>query len=280
MPMIIGTMSPHDISFAVDLATSFGWATCAGWFRALLAHGPDGCFVARIGERPVAMVTTTRYARSAWVGNLIVSPEKGKLGLGTALLEHALDHLDALGVATVHLDADPPGRRIYDRHGFLPRFLSRRFRLTGPTRDASTTAVALPRGDLASIANLDRDAFGDDRLRLVRLLRVEADEAFAVWRARRVAGYALVTVTNTGVHVGPWVAEDRDVAMDLLAAADGFRGERTLSVGVAGPNRDAVALLESRGFEERPASLRMTRGALADVGNCQRVFGIGNGAIG
>jgi GNAT superfamily N-acetyltransferase len=276
----VGGMMSDDVAFADELAASFGWTTCAGWFRALLAHDPDGCFVARVGDRAVAMVTTTRYARSAWVGNLMVSPQSGTLGLGTALLERALDHLDARGVATIHLDADPPGRRIYERHGFVTQFASRRFRSMRPPRDASTSAVPLPLHDLPAVAKLDLDAFGDDRRRLLQLLHAEAECALAVRRANRIVGYAVLTATNAGVYLGPWVAEDPAAAAELLAAADRHRGDRTLKLGVPGPNRGAVALLQSWGFEETPASLRMTRGTSAQPGMCEQIFGLGNGAVG
>jgi GNAT superfamily N-acetyltransferase len=276
----IDTFTPHDIPFAVALATGFGWTTSAAWFRALVAHDPDGCFVARNGNRAIAMVTTTCYAQSAWVGNLMVSPQTGRLGLGTTLLEHALDHLERRDIRSIHLDADPPGRRIYERHGFGPRFLSRRFRLAGPSRSRSAAAMPLPLDELPAIAALDLEAFGDDRLRLLHLLRGEAESAFSTRRADRMAGYAFLTATGSSVSLGPWIAEDRAAAGELLAVADGHRADRTLRVGVPDPNRDAVALLQAWGFEETQPSLRMTRGTTEPEGMPERIFGIAYGAMG
>jgi len=280
MQPTIQIFAEHDVAFAVSLATGFGWTTSPAWFRVFLSHDPAGCFVARIGDEPIGMVTTTRYTTSAWVGYLMVSPQRGRLGLGTKLLEHALDHLDMLGVATVQLDADPPGVRIYQRHGFVEQFQSRRFRLVGPAQRRLAAAVPLTPDELPAAARLDLESLGDDRTRLLGLLYQGAEAAFCVRRQGRLSGYALLIPSRVGVHLGPWIAEDRSAAAELLAAALRRSAGRAVTVGVPGPNRDAVDLLRACRFEEEPASIRMTRGKPCCGGMGRQIFGLGSGAIG
>jgi ribosomal protein S18 acetylase RimI-like enzyme len=277
---IIDVFTERDVTFAVGLATAFGWTIGPHSLKALIAHDPGGCFVARISSQPVGVVTTTCYVSSGWVGYLMVSPHTGRLGLGTLLLEHALHHLDARGLETVRLDADRPGLRIYERHGFVAQFPSRRFRLSGPAHCTSSTAAPLRTRDLQAVAEVDRESFGDDRTRLLWLLFAGAEAAFSVWRAAHLAGYALLIPTNTGVHLGPWVATDSLSATQLLVAAIQQRGARALTVGVPGPNLEAVAMLKRWGFEEEHASLRMARGKLKCGGKPGLVFGVGSGAFG
>ena len=40
-----------------------------------------------------------------WIGNLIVSPERRRSGVGSELMAHALQHLQGSGMRTVRLDA-------------------------------------------------------------------------------------------------------------------------------------------------------------------------------
>ncbi|SFR27055.1 Acetyltransferase (GNAT) family protein [Lentzea waywayandensis] len=51
--------------------------------------------------------------------DMAVLPDHQRKGVGDAILTALLDHIDACAPnAYVNLLADPPGRRLYERHGF------------------------------------------------------------------------------------------------------------------------------------------------------------------
>jgi ribosomal protein S18 acetylase RimI-like enzyme len=84
------------------------------WFACHIVHEPTG--------QAVAMGRV--LGDGGWyfhVVDMAVLPEHQRRGLGntvlTALLHHVQDHAPA-GGAHVSLLADPPGRRLYARHGF------------------------------------------------------------------------------------------------------------------------------------------------------------------
>ena len=56
------------------------------------------------------------------VVDIAVLPEHQRRGLGDAILTALLDRIRAAapGGAFVNLLADPPGRHLYERHGFTP----------------------------------------------------------------------------------------------------------------------------------------------------------------
>ena len=56
-------------------------------------------------------------APSADLEHLWVHPDYMGQGLGRALLSHALQHLAAIGTATLHIDADPHAEGFYRRCG-------------------------------------------------------------------------------------------------------------------------------------------------------------------
>lgn len=60
----------QDIDFALTQTGREDWDATRHLFELCLAHDPDGCFVAQSLGRPIGMITTTRHARTAWIGNL------------------------------------------------------------------------------------------------------------------------------------------------------------------------------------------------------------------
>lgn len=269
-----------DVDFAVAQSSREGWTTSRGWFEVLLAHDPGGCFVVEADGWPAGMVTTTCFEQTAWIGYLIVSPDQRRCGLGTCLMTRALDHVAAAGIATVRLDADPPGMNIYRRLGFVGEYESLRFYLDAPRACPPTSAVPLTVERLDAAARLDRTAFGDDRARLLRLLLPHAEAGFVVEREGHLAGYVFVIPTTAGVHVGPCVAVDPDVAMELWGAALRAARGRSVTAGIPAPNRTASDVLRSLGFRPKPSSVRMVRGPVAPSGMVGCTFAIGSGAFG
>ena len=86
MEVVVRPFRPDDIGFTSAQTAQVGWDTTAELFSVCLAHDPDGCFIAEADGRSVGLVTTTRYQRQAWIGNLIVVPECRRRGLGQRLM--------------------------------------------------------------------------------------------------------------------------------------------------------------------------------------------------
>jgi hypothetical protein len=245
-----------------------------------LAHDPDGCFVATVGGEPAAMVTTTAYRSTGWIGNLIVAPEHRGKGHGSVLMERAIGSLESHGLATLRLEADPLGINIYRRLGFVDEYDSPRFRRDGEPATDPAQGTPMEPADLRSTAPLDAAAFGDDRSRLLPVLLGAARAAFRVPARGAIAGYLMLLAGVHGFRIGPWVAEEPGAASDLLRAALAFAGARTVTVAVPGPNRVGQAMLREAGFRETPSSLRMARGPAAGRGYPESVYALANGAVG
>jgi ribosomal protein S18 acetylase RimI-like enzyme len=269
-----------DIEFASVQTAREGWDCTAATFALHLGHDRDGCFIAEVGGRPAGMVTTTRYRQTGWIGNLIVTPERRRLGIGSQLMEHALRHLERAGTGTIRLEADPLGVNIYRRLGFEDEFETPRFRREpgGTTRPAS---VALPGAtDFDDLAAFDEPHFGDDRRRFLPLLLEGALAAFRVPGKGKLAGYLIVQPSANGARIGPWVASNIQAAGELLENALAAFGARTLILAVPGPNTACRERLASRGFIETPSSLRMVRGPKAGPGKPENIFALATGAVG
>ena len=288
MEYTIRLFTPGDIEFALAQTTREGWDTAAEFFPLCVTHDPHGCFIAEHDGHRAGMITTTRYARTAWIGNLIVPPEHRHKGIGALLMKHTMTYLFERGVETIRREADLPGVKLYRRLGFGDEFESLRFE----RRPAGATAAGSSRGRLSSgvetiqtasrdeVTRFDAEYFGDDRSSLLDLLIEGATATYAVRSGGRLGGYAAVQPSASGLRIGPWIAPDREEAECLLGAVLDDFADKTLAVGVPSVNIDAVAMLESHGFRKTPSSLRMVFGQRTAVGRPERVFGIANGAMG
>jgi ribosomal protein S18 acetylase RimI-like enzyme len=270
----------NDIGFAAEQTAREGWEATADLFGVCLEHDPEGCFIAESRGRRAAMVTTTGYRETAWIGNLIVEPDYRRQGIGERLMVHAMQHLARRGYKTIRLEADPPGINIYRRLGFAEEFESLRYGLDGGESETPTHIESLTRDNLSAVAAYDSEQFGDDRRRLLHILLDRAEAAYWVRGGGECCGYALVCPSRTGFRIGPSIASDRAAAEKLLQAALASHGGSVLTAGVPAVNDDAVSLYRAHGFRACPSSFRMVSGERTGEGNPARVYAIASGAMG
>ena len=83
MPLKLRLFRETDIDFALSETKREGWDPTRETFEIHLAHDPEGCFIAVDGDDAVGMITTTRYEKTGWIGELIVTPESRGRGIGT-----------------------------------------------------------------------------------------------------------------------------------------------------------------------------------------------------
>lgn len=269
-----------DIPFALEQTTREGWATGRTMFETYVEHDPDGAFIAWHEGGRAGMVTTTRYAASAWIGNLIVPPAVRSRGIGRALMERGLRHLRETGASTVRLDGDPLGLALYRSLGFVDEYESLRFRRNPALEGFTTRAEPLDPGDLAEVLAFDAEHFGDDRGRLLRILFRRSCHAFVARRDGNVRGFVLTEEANLGLRAGPCVATDAEVARELLVTVLASAGPHTTTLGIPAPNQHGRELHEALGFSATPSSLRMVLGNHQAAGNLECIFAIAGGAIG
>lgn len=183
---------PGDIPAAVELVNAEGWAFTADDFRSMLSLEPDGLFVveasadggdvggpggggAATGSGDiVGLTTTTTFDRTGWIGNVVVRPDHRGRGLGTAVVQAALDHLFGRGLSRVGLYALEGSLPLYERLGFQP--VGEVVAVTGTLPDPEGGAgggagdgAGPPSGrpPLDAILRIDRVHAADDRSRVL-----------------------------------------------------------------------------------------------------------------
>ena len=125
-------MTPQDIPFGLKLSQAAGWNQVAADWVMLLEQSASGSYLACYNGVEAGTVTTVTYQkRFHWIGMMLVAAEYRRLGIGTILLEAAIDSVKAHGI--VCLDATPAGKQLYDTLGFQDIYcLGRWLRLAAP----------------------------------------------------------------------------------------------------------------------------------------------------
>lgn len=206
------------------------------------------------------------FGESGWVGAVAVVPERRRGGLGRALTQAAIERLLQLGASTVMLYATEMGRPVYERLGFVAEGEcvtmggDRRAR-RGPRRRGGSRAGSMPggvrparAGDLEAVLEIDRDATGEDRARL--LTAFWPRRALVAESEGRLRGYYLSSPWRPG---GAIVAEDVGSGLALIAAA-GQHTSGELYLSIPSGNVPALRALAVRGVPEHSRTTRMRLG--------------------
>jgi len=278
--MHLRVMTKLDVPAGLRLNTLAGWnQTAADWHR-FLDTSPNGCFVAEIDGRVVGTATTISYQnRFAWIGMVLVDSDHRNRGIGTQLLNRTIEYLDHSKEPTMKLDATPQGQPLYAKLGFVREFELERWILRRPpgtvVANAHSTYPPPTGAPFESILTADQNVFGADRSFLLRSLHDDCpDFAMAIWGNGSPQGYAFGRRGLFADHLGPWMANSRLAAEQLLQQFLARSSRETLIVDCLTANPVAVDLLRACGFVSSRPLTRMVRGPNAYPGKPASLFAI------
>ena len=248
--MHIDRFRHEDIEDFLALAADEGWL-CDRWeFEFLLEQFPRGCLAAGTGGEPVGYVTSIKYGESGWIGNLVVRGAFRGKGVGSVLMEKALEALADAGAETVWLTASKQGKSIYERLGFTAVDVINRWSGKGLWSGSSGRA-ATSRSEILAI---DSAGWGDRRDAIIDA---------AVQRGRLFHGEGAFLVCQpccNGIQVGPWGGTSASAPLLLdEALLEAGKGTRVV-LDVPIRNTGQTAFLMGRGFSIQGSTLLMCRG--------------------
>lgn len=266
--IVVRPMENFDLARGLELSTEAGWNQRLGDWALFHACNPRGCFVAQHNGRVVGTVTSIDYAgRCSWIGMVLVAREMRRRGIGTQLLQAALDQL--ADCACVKLDATPAGRELYRTLGFEEE--SRLLRMTGTATTVVNDAVGnwvgqvrpMTADDLAAVVQLDAEVFGVSRPEVIQGL-FELGSRYAMvgeLKGQGVVGFALVRRGRKFLHLGPLTAADPAAAQALADAVLRRAAGHPVLTDACETASGWIDWLTARGFVGQRPFIRMFRGA-------------------
>lgn len=217
----------------------------------------------------------------ATIGLVVVDRHQQGKGIGRKLMNAVME--DA-GARSLQLVATRAGKRLYEQCGFreqgaicqhLGAATANTLPLLLKTGTASLDAVTS--SGLEAIAQWDAKAFSTDRKSVLAAVLARGEGVVAS-RQGRLAGYALARDAGRGTTIGPVVAEDETLAIEMVARLMQRRsGIMRLDVP-----EDATVLrgwLESSGIACIDTAAAMVRGTLMPFRSAARVLGLVSQAL-
>lgn len=280
---VIRRLGVDDLKSCAALSIDRGWWPERGKWALLLAESEAYGVDAPDGEGLAGSVVLTRWgADRAAIGMMLVASRFGGMGLGRALMEHALT---AAGDDTaVSLFATDSGRPLYDKLGFKPvrRSVAFRGRFRADPHpkksDAGVGAGGTPgdvrvatEADLPAILSLDRAAYGADRERILTRLPGFADRILLFEADEGIVGYGSAWRTEAFLVIGPLVAPDGAAARRLITelAAD---SPVAIRLDLDPDRPELPAWSRSCGLLATERTVAMTRGELTVRGIPELVY--------
>lgn len=280
---ILRQMTPGDLPGALALSQSISWDTGLSDWQRVLFWSPEGCFVLEeSGRGIIGTVTTTPYTTvMAWIGMMIIAPDRQRQGLGRQLMRAALDHLIARNTQRILLDASDAGRPLYRSLGFRELYKVERWKGKASTY-LGPRARRMRSDDLSAVIALDTELFGLSRGHiLIRLLDEAPALAWVDYTNKQIAGYLLGRPHAGGVYLGPWMAWSSDSAERLLRTALEQVQGQPVSINIPDYNGRALILAENHNLRRVSACTRMIYGDAEPVaGESLTQLGIAAMAIG
>lgn len=253
LKVVIHLFCNEDIGNFLSLAADEGWISDAWEVEFLRKNFPAGCLACRNKGIPVAFLTSIKYELSGWIGNLIVRKEWRGQGLGSALLDRALEVLDEAGVQTVWLTASASGRPLYERRGFTAIDTVNRW------QGAGRILAGDRNGNFCRIMALDEAGWGDRRESLIRATLERGSVSILP------GGFLVRQSCGDATQIGPWCSRNPRSAASLLERAIvPTTGGSHVFLDVPEENRHASKLLGETGFAIQSSSTLMYRGEKPD----------------
>jgi hypothetical protein len=193
-------------------------------------------------------------------------------------LKRCLEYTQGKGIGCTKLDATPAGKQVYDTLGFVDEWALTRWEhaaFNGATQAGPSRLRPLRCEDLVRCEALDTRAFGVTRIRLIEALIEQSATALIRQAAGgEVAGYGLLRRGARANYLGPVVARDAEVGLELVAGLLAEARGAPIFWDIPDSNGSAAAWARQQGFTPQRMLTRMYRGQNANPGEPGKMFGI------
>ncbi|MBN2289029.1 MAG: GNAT family N-acetyltransferase [Candidatus Glassbacteria bacterium] len=227
----LGSFSMEPIGENLDtmmlLTMRAGWNQTEADLRRIVDLDPRGSFVARLAagdyDIPVSTATVAPLGeRHTWIGMILVHPELRRQGIANAMMQHCVRYAIDQGKIINGLDATPMGNTVYGAVGYVDSyriwrsyFSPAEFRNSPHDTDRVSRVSA---DELEELVRYDTARFLE-RGNIIRGLYADSAGEAYLYRDDNgdVRGYVLARPGRLRHFVGPFLADSREAAADLLA---------------------------------------------------------------
>jgi predicted N-acetyltransferase YhbS len=253
----IRAMTVDDLDFAVEITHQEGWGYTRDDLKRILEWSPDGCIVIEDDGKRIGMATSLNYGGFGWVGNVVVRKDHRGLGHGKAIMRHIISEMMGQGAHGVRLFAYENTTSFYETMGFRHegpvRVMRRHPELaTEPMLPTGYDVSPVKEDELPAIIDMDRDAFGGDRGKVLRTIwEANPGLVLALRKEGETVAFLAAKKVLGNIEIGPWVTSRSD-ARPALHLLDSLLHLSNCHIYIATSEARAgtIKALEERAFQQ------------------------------
>jgi len=224
----------RDVMYLLTMRA--GWNQTERDIDRMVELDPSGTFVARLKGKKIDIPVGTCSVlplgeKNTWIGMILVHPEARRQGIANAMMQRCVQYAIDSGKVINGLDATPMGNTVYGAVGYVNSYRLWRsvFELaefTGRKYD-DNHVFAIGKNDLEEVIRYDAACFVE-RAAIIRALVADgiADGKGGCFLYRDdngvIKGYCFTRPGRIRPFVGPFMADDENVARELIIAASLF----------------------------------------------------------
>ncbi|OCX60010.1 hypothetical protein BFP70_17965 [Thioclava sp. SK-1] len=233
-------------------------------------------------NRPLSSVMQFPHGDDfAMLGMMVTTPRLQSYGSGSRLLRRVMQ--DNLG-KDMRLSATRSGYRLYESAGFVP--VGRVWQHQGlvrpirpPTAAENVVVRPMQAADRAAIHGLDLGAYGAARTGLLDRL-IALSECVVAERDGVICGFAMLRQFGKGQVIGPLVADDDALAMQLCAPFLQQSEGRFVRFDLAVQSERFAAFLAAAGLGSYDTVTEMRFGRLRRAMSGAQTYGLASQSLG
>lgn len=280
-------LQPEDAEEAMTLSREANWNQTVDDWRLMTETGNAVGLRNDDGRLIASGLSLPHGDDFAWISMILVTADYQRQNIASRIMAYLIETIQADG-RVPGLDATPAGKTVYTPLGFQPVYELHRWQAVEPGWAAP---VAVPGGisvrggnesDLPDILEMDGNVFGGDRKSILsHLMKRCPDQALVARRDvdNGLAGFVLARDGRESLQIGPLIAEDEQIALDLLDRSLGNVDGPTY-IDIPEQQELLTAWLTSRGFTIQRPFTRMLIGRTEPFDKPQNVFAIAGPELG
>ena len=276
----VARMERGDIELAIEWAAQEGWNPGGDDASCFFATDPEGFFVGRLGEQPVACISAVRYGASfGFIGLYIVHPEFRKRGFGMQVWKVAMEHLKGRNIG---LDGVVEQQDNYRKSGFS--LAHRNIRYEGTATEGAVSSdllVSLAQVPVEEVMAYQSAFFPESRDEFMKAwIAAPEHQSFATVNKGVITGMGVIRPCRKGFKVGPlWADSPEDARLLLNRLIRDVPKGSNFYLDLPKPNDAAVGLAESLGVAPVFETARMYTGVVPEI-SLDRTYGLATFELG
>jgi ribosomal protein S18 acetylase RimI-like enzyme len=270
----VRVLRQDEIGLALDWAAAEGWNPGLADASCFATVDPAGFLIGELDGAPAATISVINYDDGfAFLGFYIVREDLRGRGYGWRIWQAGLAHA---GSRSVGLDGVIAQQENYKKSGFALAYRNVRYggMIAARTRTSQNGISRLSDVPFAAIGKDDATVFPAPRSALMRAwIEAPGHQGRAIMRHGGLCAWGVIRPCRHGFKIGPLLADDQELADEMLTALVNAAGGGEVFLDVPEPNTAAIALARARGLSPVFETARMYKGAIRPV-QLERIFGV------